>query len=126
MQSEYAGSCTLPVFSTKRIVCRPLKTSKYGVKQRRNKRRWRDRQSASRASKSRRRAIHTDMNPVLLKPTTDTGAQVIIHGKAVTDIQATAYHDYKNCYASSVSVASTPHLTYMITLSSRVPVVRLK
>ena len=27
-------------------------------------------------------APHTDMNPVLLKPNTDNGAQVIIHGKA--------------------------------------------
>jgi adenosylcobyric acid synthase len=27
---------------------------------------------------------HTDMNPVLLKPNSDTGAQVIIHGRAVT------------------------------------------
>lgn len=37
----------------------------------------------------------TDMNPVLLKPNTDIGAQVIIHGKAVTDMDAVAYHDYK-------------------------------
>src|SRR5687768_2353072 len=30
-----------------------------------------------------RLAAHTDMNPVLLKPNSDIGAQVIIHGKAV-------------------------------------------
>ena len=35
------------------------------------------------------------MNPVLLKPSSDTGAQVIIHGKAVSDMQAKKYHDYK-------------------------------
>lgn len=38
---------------------------------------------------------HTDMNPVLLKPNSDTGAQVIIHGRAVTTMNAVAYHDYK-------------------------------
>lgn len=38
---------------------------------------------------------HTDMNPVLLKPTTDKGAQVIIHGKALSCMDAVAYHNYK-------------------------------
>ncbi len=37
----------------------------------------------------------TDMNPVLLKPNTDTGAQVIIHGRAVATMGAGDYHDYK-------------------------------
>jgi len=36
-----------------------------------------------------------DFNPVLLKPNTDKRAQVIIHGKAVADLNARAYHDYK-------------------------------
>ena len=36
-----------------------------------------------------------DMNPVLLKPNTDVGAQVIIHGKALTNMDARTYHDYK-------------------------------
>jgi len=38
---------------------------------------------------------HTDMNPVLLKPSSDIGAQVIIHGKALETMDAAAYHDYK-------------------------------
>lgn len=38
---------------------------------------------------------HSDMNPVLLKPTSDHGAQVIIQGKAKFNLQAGAYHDYK-------------------------------
>jgi adenosylcobyric acid synthase len=33
-------------------------------------------------------APHTDMNPVLLKPSSDTGAQVIIHGRARMDLDA--------------------------------------
>jgi adenosylcobyric acid synthase len=38
---------------------------------------------------------HSDMNPVLLKPNSDTGAQVIIHGRARATLEAAAYHDYK-------------------------------
>jgi adenosylcobyric acid synthase len=38
-------------------------------------------------------SIH--MNPVLLKPNTDIGAQVIVQGKALTDMDARTYHDYK-------------------------------
>lgn len=40
-------------------------------------------------------APHTDMNPILLKPNSDTGAQVIIQGKAITNMNARVYHDYK-------------------------------
>ena len=38
---------------------------------------------------------HSDMNPVLLKPNSDTGCQVIIQGKMVTNLEATGYHAYK-------------------------------
>ncbi len=38
---------------------------------------------------------HTDMNPVLLKPNTEVGAQVIIHGHAIGNMEASDYHDYK-------------------------------
>ncbi|WP_183458027.1 cobyric acid synthase [Microbulbifer rhizosphaerae] len=38
---------------------------------------------------------HTDMNPVLLKPASDTSAQVIIHGRALGNMQALDYHAYK-------------------------------
>ncbi|WP_248796841.1 cobyric acid synthase [Pseudomonas sp. MWU13-2105] len=47
-------------------------------------------------------APHTDMNPVLLKPNSDTGAQVIIHGRAVTSMNAVAYHDYKSIAMQAV------------------------
>jgi adenosylcobyric acid synthase len=40
-------------------------------------------------------APHTDHNPVLLKPTTDREAQVIIHGHPVDTLGAVAYQDYK-------------------------------
>jgi adenosylcobyric acid synthase len=36
-----------------------------------------------------------DFNPVLLKPNSDTGAQVIVHGHAVANMDACDYHDYK-------------------------------
>jgi adenosylcobyric acid synthase len=45
---------------------------------------------------------HTDMNPVLLKPNSDTGAQVIIHGRAVTTMNAVAYHRYKEIAMQAV------------------------
>jgi len=35
------------------------------------------------------------MNPVLLKPNSDTGSQVIVNGKAVGNMSATQYHAYK-------------------------------
>ena len=38
---------------------------------------------------------HTDFNPVLLKPTTDRQAQVIIQGKVAADLDAKDYHAYK-------------------------------
>lgn len=47
-------------------------------------------------------APHTDMNPVLLKPTTDIGAQVIIHGKAVDHMKAKQYHNYKTIAMEAV------------------------
>jgi adenosylcobyric acid synthase len=40
-------------------------------------------------------APHSDMNPVLLKPNSDTGCQVILHGRALSNMEAAAYHDYK-------------------------------
>jgi adenosylcobyric acid synthase len=45
---------------------------------------------------------HTDMNPVLLKPNTDVGAQVIIHGRAIASMDARDYHDYKGKARSAV------------------------
>ena len=45
---------------------------------------------------------HTDMNPILLKPSSDTGAQVIVHGKAIDAMQATEYHDYKKVAMQAV------------------------
>ncbi len=48
---------------------------------------------------------HTDMNPVLLKPNSDTGAQVIVHGRAVGNMEATQYHDYKREAREAVLVS---------------------
>jgi adenosylcobyric acid synthase len=44
----------------------------------------------------------TDMNPVLLKPSSDTGAQVIIHGKVRADMNARDYHQYKTVAMQAV------------------------
>ncbi|NBA97770.1 cobyric acid synthase [Pseudomonas sp. R5(2019)] len=64
-------------------------------------------------------APHTDMNPVLLKPNSDTGAQVIIHGKAVTTMNAVAYHGYK-------AIAMEAVLDSHRRLSDRYPVVMVE
>ena len=47
-------------------------------------------------------APHVDMNPVLLKPNTDVGAQVIIHGQPLDTMDARAYHDYKTVAMEAV------------------------
>ncbi len=48
-----------------------------------------------------------DMNPVLLKPNSDTGAQVIIHGQPRCDLDARAYHDYKPTAMAAVLESHT-------------------
>ncbi|MDD5241090.1 MAG: cobyric acid synthase [Sulfuricella sp.] len=45
---------------------------------------------------------HTDMNPVLLKPNTDVGAQVIVHGRVIGNMDARRYHEYKPQALSAV------------------------
>ena len=45
---------------------------------------------------------HIDMNPVLLKPSSDQNAQIIIHGKASKNMNARDYHQYKSVAMSAV------------------------
>ena len=45
---------------------------------------------------------HTDFNPVLLKPSSDIGAQVIIHGSAIDAMEAQQFHDYKKVAMDAV------------------------
>lgn len=45
---------------------------------------------------------HTDMNPVLLKPNSDTGSQVIVQGHAIGNMDAKSYHLYKPTVLKSV------------------------
>lgn len=39
--------------------------------------------------------INVHMNPILLKPNTDIGVQVIVQGKAIKTMDAWGFHDYK-------------------------------
>lgn len=39
---------------------------------------------------------HVDMNPILLKPTSEIGSQIVLSGVAVESSTAAAYHDKKN------------------------------
>ncbi|WP_386078166.1 cobyric acid synthase [Vreelandella sp. F11] len=50
-------------------------------------------------------APHSDMNPVLLKPETDRGAQVILRGKVHGHMDALDYHAYKRTAKDSVMAA---------------------
>lgn len=50
-------------------------------------------------------APHSDMNPVLLKPQTDMGAQVILRGRVHGNMQALDYHAYKRTAMDSVLAA---------------------
>ena len=45
---------------------------------------------------------HSDMNPVLLKPNSDIGAQVIVNGKAIGEMNAATYHDHKPALLTAV------------------------
>ena len=47
-------------------------------------------------------APEIDFNPVLLKPESDTGAQVIVHGRAIGSMDAIGYHDYKRVAMDAV------------------------
>ncbi len=44
----------------------------------------------------------TDMNPVLLKPESDRGAQVIIQGRPIGALDAAGYHEYKRIARQAV------------------------
>ena len=50
-------------------------------------------------------APHTDFNPVLLKPNSDTGAQVIVNGHAAANMDARGYHQYKRIAMDAVLAA---------------------
>ena len=45
---------------------------------------------------------HSDMNPILLKPESDTGAQVIVHGQVFKPMEAEQFHDYKKVAMDAV------------------------
>ncbi|QBF84933.1 cobyric acid synthase [Shewanella maritima] len=48
--------------------------------------------------------LHTDFNPVLLKPSSDTGAQVIIHGKALSTLEAKAFFGPESKHYKSLAL----------------------
>jgi adenosylcobyric acid synthase len=47
----------------------------------------------------------TDLNPILLKPNTDVGAQVIVNGRAIGNMRAAEYHQYKTVARQAVLAA---------------------
>lgn len=49
---------------------------------------------------------HTDFNPILLKPSSDTGAQIIVHGKALTMLEASAFFGPKSKDYKAMALAA--------------------
>jgi adenosylcobyric acid synthase len=47
----------------------------------------------------------TDLNPILLKPNTEVGAQVIVNGRAIGNMPAAEYHKYKSVAREAVLAA---------------------
>jgi len=47
-------------------------------------------------ARAAKRPTHTDMNPILLKPETDTGAQIIVHGQRAGTMKAGDYRKDKS------------------------------
>jgi len=45
---------------------------------------------------------HTDMNPVLLKPNSDQGSQIILQGHSIGNMEALTYHAYKPIIRTAV------------------------
>ncbi|HEY6801952.1 MAG TPA: cobyric acid synthase [Pyrinomonadaceae bacterium] len=48
---------------------------------------------------------HVDMNPILLKPTSDVGSQVIINGKAIGNYRGVDYYELKPLLLEAVTAA---------------------
>lgn len=48
-----------------------------------------------------------DMNPILLKPSSETGAQVIVRGKVVTTMTAREYHRYQPVVLGTIQESMT-------------------
>jgi cobyric acid synthase CobQ/L-threonine-O-3-phosphate decarboxylase len=57
-------------------------------------------------ARAARVAPHTDMNPVLLKPTGDTGSQIIVNGRAIGTMSAREY------YTRKTELRETAHAAY--------------
>ena len=47
-------------------------------------------------------APHVDMNPILLKPTSEVGSQVVLHGQSMGNFKAGQYHLKKELFFQSV------------------------
>ena len=71
-----------------------------------------------------------DMNPILLKPNSDTGSQVIIHGKVVGNMNVQEYYAYKETALVSVQESfkrlSSKHTLIMIEGAGSIAEINLK
>ena len=83
-----AGLCR--AYARRGLSVRPFKPQNMSNNAAVTARRRRDRPRAGAAGAGLRRGAHTDMNPVLLKPQTETGAQVVVQGRVRAAMRARA------------------------------------
>ena len=85
-----AGLCR--AFAKRGLAGAPVQAAEHVEQRRRDGRRRRDRPRAGAAgARLRRRAVASHMNPVLLKPQSEVGAQVVVQGRVVGNAKAREY-----------------------------------
>jgi len=99
---KHAGRRAVSLVSAPECECRTVQATEHGTKQCGYPRGGEIGRAQAVQAQAARIAPHSDMNPVLLKPNSDTGAQVIIQGHSIGNMHAVDYHAYKQTARAAV------------------------